>query len=163
MPHGWQWASTRSEWPIPEDIFVPRLQELLRERHELQDLVGFSGTNSSRVAWIKATAHSKYDVGAGQLIGRPDVVAAYTDSWLAWFSQLPALVRANQTRISPSALPLPPAVDSALTQGWASCRSWECARLSHAIHHPIDYTRYRHVIRVAASLSWPPVALRLSF
>ena len=105
---------------------MARLQDFLREQRDLRRYVGFSGINGSKVAWIKATAHSRYDVGSGQLLGRPDVVAVYTDSWLDWFAQLPSLVRANETQLAPSALPLPPTAESILTKGWPSCRSWEC-------------------------------------
>ena len=109
---------------------MPQLHELLRERSELRPFVGFGGVNGSRIAWIKAMAHSKYDVASGQLICRPDVAEAYTHSWRSWFSRLPDLVRANESMLATSVLPLPAAAASTLNRGWVSCRSWECARRS---------------------------------
>jgi len=52
-------------------------------------------------------------------------VAAYVDTWTAWFEELPTLVRARAAALG---IELPPADQSVLQYGFVICRSWEMLR-----------------------------------
>jgi hypothetical protein len=103
-------ASLRTHRPFPlnQTDVLPVIEEMLCIHPHLRPLIGYTDSRRTRIAWLRTFAPSKYEVRSGQMLGMPDAMSEYIDSWTSWV----------QNVHSGSHFP-------ALQQSWPSCRSWE--------------------------------------